>query len=114
MAKIEDLREGQGVSFRPSHNKALELQGEIVSVDREAGTVNIETWPDGRILERATVETAAAGDVFEVFLHPLPPASAGALAAIKAEVAAHVEQIDALEEDEKLQPGEEVLEHGRN
>jgi hypothetical protein len=57
------LEVGQRVKFRRSHDKSLELTGRVVKVDEDAGVVDIETEPDGKILEVATTETAHLADV---------------------------------------------------
>lgn len=70
----ERLAVGQTVRFRRSHDKTLELTGKIVKIhDGPDDCVDIETIPDGKIVEVKTTETAHAGDVTPVLVSEKKP-----------------------------------------
>jgi len=55
---------GQRVRFARSHDKVTKLFGKIVKIhDGAVDCVDIETEPDGKAVEVASLETAHAGDV---------------------------------------------------
>lgn len=66
--KFKDrLSVGQKVRFLRSHDKTLTLIGKIVKIhDGADDCVDIETIPDGKIIEVKTIETAHAADVTPV------------------------------------------------
>lgn len=54
--------EGQRVKFKSTHDQQHELTGTIVRVHEDSDLVDIETEPDGKIIEVASVATAHAKD----------------------------------------------------
>lgn len=70
-SKKSAFKVGDRVSFLRSHDKTVRLEGRIVRIhDTADDCVDIETIPDGKLVEVKTVETAHAGDV--KLVAPLP------------------------------------------
>ena len=64
MAEKENFKVGDRVKFLRSHDKTVRLTGHIVRIhENDDDCVDIETEPDGKLVEVATVETAHAADV---------------------------------------------------
>jgi len=63
----DKLKVGQRVKFRRSHDKTVELTGEIKKIhDGGDDCVDIETEADGTIVEVSGIETAHAADVIPI------------------------------------------------
>lgn len=65
MAKAKDaFKIGDRVSFLRSHDKTVRLTGTIARIhDGEDDCVDVQTIPDGKLVEVSTLETAHAADV---------------------------------------------------
>ena len=63
-AKKSAFKVGDRVSFLRSHDKTVRLEGHIARIhDNDDDCVDIETIPDGKIVEVSTIETAHTADV---------------------------------------------------
>jgi hypothetical protein len=81
MATKESLHVGQRVMFFRMHDKSLQLEGVIKAISPDEDVVQIETVPDGKVLEIATLETAHVEDVRDLtpspsVVEPVKPTSA--------------------------------------